>query len=283
MAEEEEKEIQTDVDDMLGDLIGDSSAETDEGGSDDGEDEGTSGEGREEEDDEEEGDKDDESEDEDKEEDSGTGEEEEEESGGDEGAEESDGDEEEEDKDAVIAALRKQIAGEDSEEEGGEIEEEEEPEEFSVLGNEDLATVLDDPDKFNAVMGKALEGFGNLMMKKFLTSIPSVVMHQVKQQSVIRSAVTAFYDENKDLDGYRKLVGATINEVVAENPDWKMDKVFETAADKTRKVLGLKKIAQSSKKKKKNPSFAKPKGKSGKSEVSKPSKLQKDIDNLLVE
>ena len=190
------------------------------------------------------------------------------------------------DKDAVIAALRKQIAGGDSEEEeGGGEEEEQKPEEFSVLGEESLADVLDDPDKFNAVMGKALEGFGNLMMKKFLTSIPSVVMHQVKQQSVIRAAVTAFYDENKDLDGYRKLVGATINEVVAENPDWKMDKVFENAAEKTRKVLGLKKIAQKSKegKKKKNPSFAKPKGKSGKREVDKPSKLQKDIDNLLVE
>jgi hypothetical protein len=288
MSEEKEvvEGIQTDVDDMLGEMLGGKEEEEkveDETSDDtDTDDEGSADEGEE---GEEEGAKDKEEEkDEDEEADAEVGGEKEGESDEDEGAEE---DAEGEDKDTLIASLRKSLADRDGGEEEEEVKEEGggEEEEFSLLDGQDLEQVLDDPAKFETMMRSGYERYGNLLMKKFLTSIPQVVMHQVRQQSVIRSAVDAFYGENKDLQDYKKLVGATINEVVAENPDWKMDKVFNDAAVRTRKVLGLKKVAEGSKGKKKgNPSFAKPKGKSGKSGVkSKPSKLQTDIDSLLVE
>jgi hypothetical protein len=187
----------------------------------------------------------------------------------------------EEDKDALIASLREQLARRAGEEEEEEVPTEE-PEEFSILGDADLDDILDSPDAFNRVMGTAFENFGNVMMKKFLMSIPKVVMQQVRHQSVVQKAVNAFYEENDDLLPYRKLVGATVNEVVSENPDWKMDKVFEESAIRSRKALGLRKGAQKVVRKKKKPSFAKPKGKSDKSGVKKkPSKLQTDIDNLI--
>lgn len=287
MGEEEEraKETQEGIDDMLGDMLEGGSTESSE---DEGESENEEDSNEETGDAEETGEEESEEEDsessekgEKEEAESSEAEESEEDSEGDDGAEEG---EEEDERDTIIAKLREELADKKAVEMGGEEEEkqkEEEEQAFSVLGEESLEGVLDNPDKFNQVIGTALDKYGTMITRKILTSLPRVVMEQVKQQGVIRTAVSAFYEENEDLKGYRKLVGATVNEVVAEKPEWKMDKVFTEAADRTRNVLGLKKVAQE-KKGKKNPSFAKPKGKSGKSEVKTPkTNLQKDIDILI--
>jgi hypothetical protein len=55
-----------------------------------------------------------------------------------------------------------------------------------------------------------------------------------------------FYTENKDLKSFKKAVAAVYEELASENPDWKLDKIFEETEKETRKRLELQKKAGTS-------------------------------------
>lgn len=146
----------------------------------------------------------------------------------------------------------------------------------------DLANVL------KAVYAKAYQDSVNLSQERVLMQIPKLVLNYGQRQSAIKEIVTEFYSNNQDLEGYKRTVAAAANEVHAENPDLPLPKIFEMAAEKTRKTLGLKKKAikkdeetpvVEDKKKKKAP-FAKPSGR--RDEPSDNLKgMAKEIDDML--
>ncbi len=126
-----------------------------------------------------------------------------------------------------------------------------------------------------AILGR----FRDVVVQETTRTLPNVVSSQVKQVAALTKAVDEFYTENPDLKQVRKTVGAVADQIVAGNPNLKMEEVMVQAADKTRELL---KMPKPKKDKVVKPSFAKPKGGGPKRKpVVKKSKLQSEIDDIL--
>jgi cobalamin biosynthesis protein CobT len=154
-------------------------------------------------------------------------------------------------------------------------------EELAILEEDvDFDDVMNDRETFVKTMRGILDRYRGLLAQDFTRTIPGVVANQVRQVSVLTNAVNQFYRENEDLLPVRKAVGAVANQVVAEHPDWDLPKIMAESADRTRKILKIKKPKKLSNVVK--PSFAKSKGggKERKPKV-KVSKLQSEIDEIL--
>ncbi len=107
------------------------------------------------------------------------------------------------------------------------------------VGGLDLDSLALDPQVLNGVLHNVVQTAVNKAVEKMLVNIPSVVQTQVKQQKTLNDAVSDFYNANEDLIPAKKVVAMFTNEVVAEHPDYSLEKVLEEAARKTRETLGI--------------------------------------------
>lgn len=91
-------------------------------------------------------------------------------------------------------------------------------------------------------------------------SLPTIVMRQVQYAANLNKAVNEFWEKNQDLMPVRKTVGVVTQDVIAEHPDYTIDKVFDEAGKRVRQMLGMKgKVQTNQKKKVITPAFAKTK------------------------
>jgi len=122
-----------------------------------------------------------------------------------------------------------------------------EPEKLDFLDGTHLDEVLDNPEKFAAVLtnlyNRARTDAEQAAVQKVLTSIPQLVANYSTKRANMQAMVDDFYKGNPDLQGVKKTVAAVINEVAAENPRYKVSEVFSKAAVKTRELLGLQAVA----------------------------------------
>ena len=160
--------------------------------------------------------------------------------------------------------------------------------EISFLGEDvDVDELIGDRAKLNALLvgvyKKALEDSQVGARESTLRAIPQMIVNQVQKQMVLREGITEFFKENKDLTVARRTMGALMNEVVGEHPEWGLKEVMEEAGTRTRKVLGLKRQVTVVDKKggDRNPAFV-DKGNSGRVKTSdQRSGIQKEIDDLI--
>jgi hypothetical protein len=154
-------------------------------------------------------------------------------------------------------------------------------EQFQILDdNVDFDDVTSDRASYEAAQRAMLSRYHNYIVQQFTATLPSIVASQVRQVRTLDKAVEAFYEDNDDLVSVRPTVGAIADQVVAENPDWSLDRVLGEAAVRTRKTLGFPDPTKATPKKVVKPSFAKSKG-SNRKPKPKVSRLQQDIDDLL--
>lgn len=122
--------------------------------------------------------------------------------------------------------------------------------------------------------------------KQQLTQGQPTVEEQVarlNQQANLKSVVDQFYEDNEDLAQVKQTVSVVAKSVGQENPTWKLDKVLEEAAKRTRTMLGyaVKKTKNTIKRNGK-PSVPKKSGKARTGMKPKPqTKLQKDLDAMV--
>lgn len=118
------------------------------------------------------------------------------------------------------------------------------PKPLNFLGDQKLDEILDDPEKFNALLvavhDKASDEGEKRGAEKLLRQIPELVSTYTSRHTTLAGLASDFYKKNRDLVGVKKTVAAVTSEIAAENPDLSVEKVFEMAAERTRKVLGLK-------------------------------------------
>jgi DNA repair exonuclease SbcCD ATPase subunit len=155
------------------------------------------------------------------------------------------------------------------------------------MENSTVDDLIDDSSKFNemlnTVLAKAVEISERVVTEKILSNIPDVVSGYVDEKTSVDNLVSEFYKINSDLTPVKRTVKAIASEIHADNPDWKIERVFKEAAIKTREVLGLPNVRKKSRGNRNNfnedPAFAKSGGGklSGKRKVSK---LQEEIDDL---
>jgi len=120
-------------------------------------------------------------------------------------------------------------------------------EDIDFLGNDiDLDELTRDSKAFNALLNKVYkmgEEARRRSQEDTLKSIPNIVKSNVAIQATLKEKVTKFYEDNKDLAGFKKVCTAVSEELISENPNWSLDKVFSEVAKESRKRLGLQKKA----------------------------------------
>jgi len=105
---------------------------------------------------------------------------------------------------------------------------------------EDLDEILSTKDGANKLFSKMINMAVNVSQENLLRAMPGVVKQQVKVQNELLTTINAFYDENKDLQPVRKVMGVVVNEVAAEHQDWTLTAILDETATRVRKMLGLK-------------------------------------------
>jgi hypothetical protein len=147
------------------------------------------------------------------------------------------------------------------------------PTRHDFLADVDIDEVLTTTDGLNSLLNsvynKAMSDASRLTAEQIMKSLPQVVTTYVQQHIAYRETVNDFYQNNPDLMGVKKTLARVANEVTAEKPELDLEGVFDEAATRTRKLLGLRKSVQenSSNKetittsdKKLKPAFARSKG-----------------------
>jgi len=108
---------------------------------------------------------------------------------------------------------------------------------------EDIERIVENPAELNKVLNqvymKAIERSIPLAQERSLLAIPQVVVAQLQRYNTMKGLVDDFYNENADLKIVQRSVGMIANEVHSEHTDWTTKQVFDEAAVRTRKALGL--------------------------------------------
>jgi len=108
---------------------------------------------------------------------------------------------------------------------------------------EDIERIVENPAELNKVLNqvymKAIERSIPLAQERSLLAIPQVVVAQLQRYNTMKGLVDDFYKENSDLKIVQRSVGMIANEVHSEHTDWTTKQVFDEAAVRTRKALGL--------------------------------------------
>ncbi|MCK5603343.1 hypothetical protein KAR91_15775, partial [Candidatus Pacearchaeota archaeon] len=155
-----------------------------------------------------------------------------------------------------------------------------------LFGELSFDEIMGDKDLFVGFLQNVMSMATENSVERVATTMPQFVMNQMQQQKVLTDATDSFYSANKELVPHKKVVAMLTNEVVQEHQDWSLEKVLVETADRSYKLLNLKKeaIKKSSEEQspgKKNTPALNKKVRSGKRKAPKLSKLQSEINDLL--
>lgn len=168
-----------------------------------------------------------------------------------------DGEEEEVDKDKIIENLRSRInekvdvkITEEKVVTEKKEEKKEEPlkfEEQDFIGDLDLDDLTRDKTAFNKILNsvyaKGVNDSKRIATEGVLNSIPDIVKHNLTLLTNLKEMSDNFYNENKDLVPFKRVVAAVFEEVAAQNPDKKYNELMNLVGPEARKRLELHKQA----------------------------------------
>ena len=154
----------------------------------------------------------------------------------------------------------------------------------NYLGDLTIDDILEDPAKFNLVLGnvaqQSQQHAQQQAVQQVLKSVPELVMGYITRHSAMNRMVDDFYKENPDLNSVKQTVAAVANDIHAKNPGLGVEDVFKQSAEATRKLVGIKQqAAATTRRRPKKPAFAKTGG--ARKPAPKVSAMQSELDDLL--
>jgi hypothetical protein len=112
----------------------------------------------------------------------------------------------------------------------------------------DLDEVTREPSTFNKLLNtiykKAVETVRGEVKKtreEVIQTVPEMVQKNLEVKQSLKELSQKFYNENKDLKPFAKVVGVVFEELASQNPGRKYNEVLEMVGEETRNRLGLKK------------------------------------------
>jgi len=102
---------------------------------------------------------------------------------------------------------------------------------------------LQNPETLNTLFHQVSDHAVKSSVSNILAQIPQIIEKQVQNTLTVRDYVSDFYEKNQDLSNVRNVVKVCAEQVIQEHADWDLEKIFQTAAERTRTSLGLKKQA----------------------------------------
>ncbi len=154
---------------------------------------------------------------------------------------------------------------------------------IDFLGDISIDDIIDSKDLMNKLLNQVYQS-AKLFAKEeaaktVLSTIPELVSTKVREVRDSETVANDFFKANEDLLFVRKTVSHVAAQVHAEKPDLTVDKVLDEAAERTRKLLGIKKIVKNKDQKFDDPAFVDSSTSKKKSGIIEG--LQKEIDDIL--
>ena len=122
-------------------------------------------------------------------------------------------------------------------------------EEVDFFKEVDPYEVTQDAKKFNDLLNKVLKqgiAIGRKSDENIIRSMPEIVKKNIEVVKNLEKVSTEFYDKNKDLVPFKKVVAITFEEELSKNPDKSYEEVLEKmVAPSVRQKLDLHKKATS--------------------------------------
>jgi len=120
-------------------------------------------------------------------------------------------------------------------------------EEQDFIGDLDLDEVVRDKESFNKLLNtlytKGLSDARKVVGEGILRGIPDIVKANITIMANLKEASDKFYDDNKDLKSFKKVVAAVFEDLASQNPDKKYSELLVDVGTETRKRLDLHKKA----------------------------------------
>lgn len=122
--------------------------------------------------------------------------------------------------------------------------------EQDFLSDEDITDVLSDKNEFNKLLNKVYKkAFADAKqeMQKadetIVREMPSIVKNNLALMTELENQKNKFYEDNKDLVPFKKVVGLVFEEKFSESPDKSYEEILPEVATEVRKRLDLHKKA----------------------------------------
>jgi len=184
-------------------------------------------------------------------------------------------------KDKTIADLRAKLAEREVPRELVKVEPPKTPEDQDFLGEVDLDELTRDPKEFNKVLNKIYQKAVVDTRSSVVETLPEIVKANIQIMNELKATSEKFYEENKDLKPFKKVVGVVFNELASANPDRNYDDLIKEVAPEVRKRLDLKKEVKEEKKEKVEPPRLPQKGgRTGKSDKPTLEPLQAELEEM---
>jgi hypothetical protein len=120
-------------------------------------------------------------------------------------------------------------------------------EDQDFLKDIDIDDVTRDPDSFNKLLNniykKAVESVRGEVRKtkeETIQSIPTLVSSNMELQKTLKEMSDNFYETNKDLAPFKKVVGVVFEEIASQNPKLPYTEILGKVGVETRRRLELK-------------------------------------------
>jgi len=152
-----------------------------------------------------------------------------------------------------------------------------------LLEEVDFDSVMESKENFSKFFLTAMQAVQEQTAQKILSSIPNIVGSHVQRQATLKDVATEFYNKYPELKRVKRYVGTVANEVYAANPDWNLGQIMEETARVTKETLNIRDSIET-KEKKESAKPALPGSGGGVRGLNRPSsKLQSEIDELLID
>lgn len=154
-------------------------------------------------------------------------------------------------------------------------------EEQNFLKDLDLEDVTRDPKEFNKLLNSIYQKAVTDTQKTVSTEVTQSIPDMINVVSNLQKATDDFYNKNKDLEPFKKVVAHVFDDLITANPNKSYAKVMLDVAQETRKRLELPKPTNKKVDKGTPPRLPSKKKKPGRTDHKpKPSSLEEGIDAM---
>jgi len=184
-------------------------------------------------------------------------------------------------RDQTIADLRAKLAEKEVPREPVKVEPPKPPEEQDFLGEVDLDELTRDPKEFNKVLNKIYQRAVVDTRSGVMETLPEIVKTNIQIMNELKATSEKFYEDNKDLQPFKKVVAVVFDEIAAASPTKNYVDLIKEVAPEVRKRLDLKKEVKEEKKEKVDPPRLPQKGgRTGKSDKLTLEPLQAELEEM---
>jgi hypothetical protein len=155
------------------------------------------------------------------------------------------------------------------------------PEEQDFLGEVDLDELTRDPKEFNKVLNKIYQRAVVDTRSSVVETLPEIVKTNIQIMSELKATSEKFYEDNKDLQPFKKVVAVVFDELAVASPTKNYADLIKEVGPEVRKRLDLKKeVKEEKKEERKAPALPQKAGRVGRSDKPTLEPLQVELEEM---